>query len=187
MNEHVDWVADGQNQSFTDCIATKEACRSSSDGHSSTDLLWLCQSTWCQYLSLPARGLVSRAMIPFHTIEHGIRLTVSWLIWSSMSFSGVCVCRRWVKGGRQGCGSEEMAYILVQPLNISNHYIIKRTNIQKCQCEQKYLWCSTVCFGSICFLRTSIYIRTQFKPMIKKIDGKHDWCVNLAGKKKVLK
>lgn len=51
-----------------------------------TDLLWLYQSKLCQYLSLTAWGLVeTRAMIPFHTTEHGTRLTVSWLIWSSLS------------------------------------------------------------------------------------------------------
>lgn len=52
-----------------------------------TDLLGLYQSALCQYLSLTAWGLVLRARIPFHTIEHGIRLTVSALIWSSLSLS----------------------------------------------------------------------------------------------------
>lgn len=52
-----------------------------------TDVMWLYQSAQCQYLSLEAWGLALRAMTPFHTIEHGIRLTVSMLIWSSLSLS----------------------------------------------------------------------------------------------------
>lgn len=100
------WISDWSNknhhdmdrnvrQPFTYCGATKDLSvwhQASTDWNSHTDLLWLYQSTLCQYLSLPARGLVSRAMIPFHTIEHGIRLTVSWLIWSSLSLSSMCVC-----------------------------------------------------------------------------------------------
>lgn len=63
-----------------------------------TDVMWLYQSALCQYLSLEAWGLVLRAMIPFHTIEHGIRLTVSMLIWSSLSLR----CKGSVPAGAAG-------------------------------------------------------------------------------------
>lgn len=56
-----------------------------SDWNGQIELLWLYQSTLCQYLSFTAWGLALRATIPFRTIEHGTRLTVSWLIWSPVT------------------------------------------------------------------------------------------------------
>lgn len=68
---------------------------------SRTEMLWVHLSAWCQYLPLSGSGLGWREMIPIHTIEQDIRLTVSWLNWSC-----VCAC---VMG--ECLGWRQLAYI----------------------------------------------------------------------------